>query len=247
MLKIATLNLRHNVDRWQERYPLLVETLVAAAADVIGMQEVWLEIEQAQMIADALNQNAPDSPYDVYAVGKWGPQPVEGIALLSRIPIVDNDMLKLPGEGYRVAQRIVIEHEGRRVNIANTHLHHRPIDDEAIRLPQMTALIDWMRDHDPSGWILTGDMNALPESPTIQAALAKFNSAYETHHGQHPVTFPTPLVTDSYPDVCIDHIFYDAATYNLTGANLIANQSHVGDATLYPSDHYGLAATFTWD
>lgn len=243
-MKIATLNLRHNADRWDERFPLVVDTLAGVGADVIGLQEVWLEIEQAQMVADALNKKAADDPYDVYTVGKWGPQPVEGIALLSRLPIVDNDMLQLPGEGYRVAQRITVEIGGQPLHIANTHLHHRPMDDESIRLPQMQRLLDWMFDHASLRWLLTGDMNALPHSATIRAALGHLHSAYHTVHGVHPVTFPTPLVDTGLPDVCIDHIFYDAQNLRPVSVHIVGDQSDAHDDTLYPSDHYGLIAEF---
>ncbi len=245
-MKIATLNLRHNQDRWEARFPLVVDALYHEQADVIGLQEVWLEIRQAHMIADRLNERTPQQPYTVYVEPKWGPQPLEGIAVLTRLPVLDHARLELP-EGLRVAQRLVVEVAGQRVNIANTHLHHRPLEDESIRLPQMRALLDWMRAYDSGGWLLTGDMNAVPESETITAASAWLQSAYFSVHGQHPTTFPTPLVADQFPGlaVCIDHIFYEPGALQVTEARLIGDQSAPDDATLYPSDHFGLAAKVT--
>jgi endonuclease/exonuclease/phosphatase family metal-dependent hydrolase len=240
-MRIATLNLRHNNDRWEERFPLVVEALAAAQADVVGLQEVWLGIDQAHMIAESLRERG--LVYDVCVEAKWGPNPVEGIALLSRLPIIEKARLELP-EGNRVAQRITVEIDGKRVNIANTHLHHQP-RDESIRLPQMAALLTWMHDYNRDRWLLTGDMNALPESATISAARQKLQSAYRDAHGNEPVTFPTPLVTDDYPPVCIDYIFFDAATLRVGDIQVMADNSHPDDDTLYPSDHYGLAADIT--
>ena len=237
-MKIATLNLRHNNDRWTERFPLVVEALADAQADVVGLQEVWLPIKQAHVIAEALLDRGMS--YDAYVEPKWGPNPLEGIAFLSKLPILDTARLELP-EGNRVAQRIAVEVNGKRLNIANTHLHHRP-DDESIRLPQMQALLAWMYAHDGDRWVLTGDMNARPESETIMAAQQRLHSAYDAVHGHAPITFPTPLVTDDYLSVCIDYIFFDSATIRVTDAKLIADNVHPDDDTLYPSDHYGLAA-----
>jgi endonuclease/exonuclease/phosphatase family metal-dependent hydrolase len=144
-----------------------------------------------------------------------------------------------------VAQRIRIELNGRTVHIANTHLHHRPTHDESIRLPQMQTLLHWMYAYSPTGWLLTGDMNALPTSATSAEAEKQLDSAYFTVHQQHPITFPTPLVTTaSYPPVCIDYIFYDAQTFDVKSAQVFADQSHSEIETLYPSDHYGLLADF---
>lgn len=239
-MKIATLNLRHNTDRWEERLPLVVAALAAAQADVVGLQEVWLPIKQADLIAEALREHGLS--YSVHVEAKWGPNPVEGIAILSRLPVLEQARLELP-EGNRVAQRLVVDVAGERVNIANTHLHHRP-QDESIRLPQMQALLAWMIAHEGERWLLTGDMNALPESETIGVAMARLGSAYLTANNDQPLTFPTPLVTSDYdyPLVCIDYIFFDPATLRVTDARVIADQGHADDPTLYPSDHYGLAA-----
>ncbi|MAS35793.1 MAG: hypothetical protein CL610_17420 [Anaerolineaceae bacterium] len=242
-MKIATLNLRHNQDRWDERFPLVVDSLHDEQADVIGLQEVWLEIHQAHMIADALNQHTPQQPYDVYLQPKWGDQPVEGIAILSRLPALAHERLELP-EGQRIAQRIVVNVDGKSVNIANTHLHHRPQEDESIRLPQMQALLTWMFERAPDRWLLTGDMNAQPESTTIAAALDRLQSAYYDVHQQQPVTFPTPLVADQLPDWAwtIDYIFYTARSMRVSGCHVMADQAAPDDPKLYPSDHFGLAA-----
>ena len=242
-MKIATLNLRHNNDRWDERLPLVVQALQVIDADVVGLQEVWLPFQQAHLIANELNQQSSDRPYSVQVEPKWGDDPVEGVGILSRLPVLESAPLDLPHEP-RVALRITVEADGKIVHIANTHLHHRP-RDESIRLPQMEAVLQWMFAHSPERWFLTGDMNAQTETSTIQAALQRLNSAYFDAHQQQPVTFPTPLVTtEQYPDVCIDYIFYDATAFKVNSAQVFANQSAPADETLYPSDHYGLVAEF---
>src|SRR5260370_8500782 len=54
-MKLLTLNLRHDEDRWPERSELVLEELVREHPDVIAFQEVALHIDQAHFIADKLN------------------------------------------------------------------------------------------------------------------------------------------------------------------------------------------------
>ncbi len=102
--KLLTLNLRHDADRWPERRPLLAAALAAHAADVIAFQEVALPIRQADLIAAdlaALGQPA----YTVHIASKWGAESSrEGIALLSRLPVVEVDTSSCPSaDGWRSA------------------------------------------------------------------------------------------------------------------------------------------------
>lgn len=245
-MKILTLNLRHNQDRWEDRLPLVVDALHTEQADVIGFQEVWLGFQQAHLIAERLNKQTPKRPYSVLVEPKWGENPVEGIGMLSRLPVIEHKRLELP-EGERVAQSIRVEVDGKTVDIANTHLHHRPEGDEIIRLPQMETLLSWMFGQGERRWILMGDMNATPTTTTIQRAKKRLASTYEAIHGaEPPTTFPTPLVSDGYTglSIAIDYIFYDSSVLRVKSAQVIANRPHPDDAQLYPSDHYGLTAEF---
>lgn len=245
-MKFVTLNLRHNADRWEDRFPLVVDCLHQEQADVIALQEVYLPIQQAHLIADALNQHTPQAPYAVYVEPKWGAEVWEGIALLTRLPVLETERLELP-EGQRVAQRLLVTHNEAHFHIANTHLHHRPIEDESIRHPQMQALITWMQARSATGWLLAGDMNAEPTSSTIHTAQQYLQSAYTTIHSTQPMTFPTPLVAADFPNIAltIDYIFYDALVFQVENAWVTANQPHPTDPTLYPSDHFGLGAIIT--
>lgn len=238
-MKICTLNLRHNADRWDERLPLVVEHLHAQQADIIGLQEVYIPIRQAHLVADALNQRTPDQPYSVWVEPKWGRESHEGVGTLTRLPVLSHDRLDLP-LAERVAQRLTLDVPGQPIHFANTHLHHRPEHDESIREPQMDALLAWMFAYQPGSWLLTGDFNALPASSTIQKAAARLRSA----HPQHPQTFPSPLADGDYDSVTLDYIFYDPQRFVVEQAAVFADQPAPHDSILYPSDHYGLAADF---
>ncbi len=251
-MKILTFNLRHDADRWAERYPLVVQALREQDADIIGFQEAAISIRQAHLIADALHTETGTPPYGVYVQPKWGENSHEGIALLTRLPVVEVDAIDLP-EGGRVAQRLCVIDQGRPLNIVNTHLHHLPEDDEYVRLPQMQAILAWLAaltdTHPNEPWVCVGDFNAQPHSATIQAAAKTFTSAYRAIHGADPLTFPTPLVKDSgsYPRIAIDYVFVDPAALTVVNAALIGTSPAAHDPSLYPSDHFGIAAELSFN
>lgn len=240
-MKLITLNLRADADRWGERFALVVAALHAAQPDVIGLQEVRLRIQQAHRLADALNAQQPAQPYSVHLCEDWYDPHILANGLLARVPVLAHDRVELP-HGFRTAHRIAVKLGDVRIHIANTHLHHKPYRAETVRLPQMQHLLDWLLPLD-TPLVLMGDMNARPDTPTIALAKRHLVSAYAQHHGSEPAaTFPTPLRTDKVlAPRTIDYIFVrDVA---VTAAQLVANQPHPADATLYPSDHVGLCAT----
>src|SRR4051812_42749203 len=118
-MKLVTFNLRHDADRWSERFPLVVDELYRLQPDVVGLQEVSLPIKQAHLIADALKRQG--IAYEVLAEPKWGSDQEEGIAFLTRLEVLEHERLDLP-EGNRVAQRIRVRQEGRVYDLVNTHL-----------------------------------------------------------------------------------------------------------------------------
>lgn len=247
MVKFLTLNLRHNADRWEERFPLVVDAIHQEQPDVIAFQEVHIEIRQAEIIAEKLDALTPSTPYNIHVSSRFHEGFWESNALLSRLPVLSSERIELPMDGGRSAQRIAVRVDNNQtLNIANAHLHHRPMFEDTSRLPQMQAVLKWMFDHADDNWLLAGDMNALPESLTIAETLKQLNNTYHDLHGEHPITFPTPLAQGKYGDaqVTLDYIFYTASSLTPISAKRIADKDG-GDPTLYPSDHYGLVAEFT--
>lgn len=243
VMKIVTLNLRHDVDRWTERLPMVVEALAQEDADVIAFQEVAFTSPQAQQIARCLKNQG--MAYAVFTAPKWGVAPKEGIGMFSRVPVKEYEHINLP-HGGRIAQRMCLHWQNRIVNVANVHLHHRPRGDESIRLQQLQALVDWMFSRDLHHWILAGDFNAQPSSETIQTVTQWFCSAHGELHGYEPVTHPTPLNPEREPgqQLSIDYVFYNASTFCPMDAHRFAHSPHPNDNTLFPSDHYGVSASF---
>jgi len=240
MVRVATLNLRSNANRWDERFPMIVDSLIKTNADVIGLQEVRLKIEQHQLIADAMNAKN-NTFYTPFLCEDWYEPHILANAFLVRIPVIEHERIELP-EGYRTAQRVLIDVGGQPTNIVNTHLHHKPYRDEKIRYRQMETILSWM-DNFTYPFVLMGDMNARPYSETIALAFKQLQSAHKTVHGSEPsVTFPTPLrASEKLTPRAIDYILYDDA-FVVQDCKLVGGEAHPDDDTLYLSDHFGLVA-----
>ena len=231
-MRLLTLNLRQDLDRWPERLPLVVAALAEADADVIALQEVALPIEQDALLAEALGG------YAVHRAPKWGDANAEAVSLLTRVPVEAHEVLELPGPGGRVAQRIEVGHDGRALHVVNTHLHHEPFDDESVREPQLRAILGWLRDRGSlASCVLLGDLNATPGSSTLTAARESLTGVLP----EHLPTFPTGLATASFAPVQIDHVLHSPGL-RVTHARVVADRPAEDDPRLYPSDHVGILA-----
>ncbi len=240
-LLVATLNILNLADRWDERLPLLLADMAALQPDLIGLQEVVYPLQQ-----DRLLGAAGEGRYQ--AVRGWAGRPEYGNSVLVKAPLeaTDADRLEL---GYqRAAHRVRVQLPGgTRLAFVVTHLHHVPGDDRT-RDEQVARLLSWLEEtpeHD--ALVLVGDFNATPDSEAIRAICdAGLGSAYELANGADPaVTWPSGLQapamdTDGEPS-CLDYIWVRGGVA-VEEARLFADRPAVGDPTLYPSDHLGIAA-----
>ncbi|HAJ04848.1 MAG TPA: hypothetical protein DCL55_16730 [Brevundimonas sp.] len=238
-LTVATFNIWHDQGDWPARLPLIEATLRAADAVVIGLQEVLQNGDalpnQARTLADRLGMQMVFSSVDAED------QPRRyGNALLTRLPILDDDSIRLePLDDYRTAQRIRSRRaDGTVIDIANTHFHHTP-DGGAIRARQIAHLLDWLPD-DGTPLILMGDLNAPLDNPEMAPLRARFSEALWTLHPDQAdrTTLNTAL---GHRSVQIDHILYEAAAFTPVEAAIVGDQP-VGE--VWPSDHFAKVTRF---
>jgi endonuclease/exonuclease/phosphatase family metal-dependent hydrolase len=95
--------------------------------------------------------------------------------------------------------------------------------------------------------VLVGDFNAEPDEPAYARLRSHgFRSAYFEANGAEPaITWPSGIQapgmdTEGEPG-CLDYIWLRGAV-KATDARLTFDRPAVGDETLYPSDHIGIAA-----
>jgi len=242
---VATLNIRNRADRWSERSRLLLDQLDELRPDVIGLQETRPPHWQAAWICREANRRLPpgEPRYTVVSARKTGLRRFwEGIAVMTRLPVLGTDTLDLRG-GSRVAQRVGLAlPDGTRLDFYNTHLHHAA-EDDALRLNQSRRIIEWMDAIGNLPRVLTGDFNSEPDSSAVRFITERLGSAYLDAHGVEPeLTSPTPLNrTDAAHLATIDYIFISRQLV-VHNAWLTFTAPDERDAHLYASDHFGIAA-----
>ncbi|WP_067485970.1 endonuclease/exonuclease/phosphatase family protein [Actinomadura hibisca] len=174
-MRILTWNLWWRRGPWRERRAAILETLRDLRPDIVGLQEVWGGDGEnlAGWLAGELGMEwtwAPfDRPFDA-AYGEYA----EGVAVLSRWPIVDRDILPLPSPGSpdtgRVALYALVDAPPQPVPFFTAHLNYLPAES-AVRCAQVRALSEFVAAHQGEAAfpaVVTGDLNAAPDSKEIQ-------------------------------------------------------------------------------
>lgn len=238
-LLVATLNLRNIADRWGERIPLLLADMAALQPDLLGLQECVFAVQQDRILGAA-----GDGHYE--SRRGWAGRPEYGNAVLGRRPIRMDDSDRLELGRNRSALRVPVTlPSGTRFDFVVTHLHHE-VEDEDVRAGQASDLIAWLAD---ITWplVVVGDFNAEPVESTYERMVAAgFRSAHVEANGREPsVTWPSGIRApgmdvDGEPG-CLDYIWLRGAV-TAEGCRLAFHRPSVTDPTLYPSDHFGLAA-----
>jgi len=262
VVRVATVNILNDLSRWHERRSLLTEGLTALSLDMIALQEVTdpLGAGTAHWLAGALGG------YEVFICPKagWATR-WEGIAVLSRLPVVRHEILNLRSQ-QRTAQLVEVQVGGCPFVLINGHFYWPP-GVHGARVRQVRRLLTWLATVAPGTPVVAcGDFNATQSSRAITLMKEVFTSAHEATHGCEPrFTCPTPLVSGSrvrgpvtravlrlfsngpgepWRDT-LDYIFVSHGVQVL-GCDLILNHPSPQDPTLYASDHFGLAATLTF-
>lgn len=191
-MKVVTWNLWWQFGPWEERQPLIVDELRRLAPDIACFQEVWSDdtTDQARQLSDALNLNV------VRTVTADGTPQTFGNAIVSRFPLERAGQMALPSAdgtpGHRSVLAAWADIGNRRQLIVNTHLEWRYSLSE-LRQRQLEAVVDFIADlqvkprpspegtkvPDPDAVILTGDLNAVPESAEVRR-LTGLEAPYRT-------------------------------------------------------------------
>ena len=246
-VKVATLNLFNRMGEWEQRFPLVIDQLVALQPDVIGFQEIDLGIDQGMQISREINKRLPERPhYRIKQATSPGQRAaIFGIATLAKLECVEHEIVDLM-TFERIAQRMVYEVEGQRLAVVNTHLHH-PVEAETERTEQAEYLLAWLDKQEKLPTVLSGDFNSYEGEETVGLMKKRFRSAHEAVHGREPErTWPTPVNNwDNSPAGTLDYI-YVSPEFRITDAGLAFHTPAPDNADLFPSDHLGLFAVLEW-
>lgn len=246
---VATINLHGRADRWAERRHLLIGRIVETTPDLIGLQEISMNIRQGRWLCHQINFRLSGSSKKPYQLIEKRRQHLvkgysEGVGVLTRLPLLYHDSLNL-GYGGRVALRVHVELRSHQtMDFVSTRLHPVPYEREA-REEQGLKLMGWLQSHKHVPiQIVSGTFNESPNGLAIQYMKQSFRSAYEQYFGREPMaTYPTALHSTVQVATCLDYILMSPAVRRVVDAQIFCDQPSLEDDTLYPSDHVGIIAT----
>jgi endonuclease/exonuclease/phosphatase family metal-dependent hydrolase len=144
-----------------------------------------------------------------------------------------------------ILQLLLFGHEGKRLEIANTHLKWDPPETPRQRklgYRQVLQVIETLRPEtsSPDGQILCGDLNVAPESDAVEALLA---DGFDYAHRHCPSAL---TCNSSNQPKLIDHLFFRGSLRARPIPPVEVDAETPLPSLDQPSDHVPLAAEFDW-
>ncbi|MER5752382.1 endonuclease/exonuclease/phosphatase family protein [Streptomyces sp. NPDC002088] len=178
-MRVVTWNLWWRFGPWETRQKAILATLRELRPDVVGLQEVWEcgGENLAEWLAAELGMHWTWAASD--ASDRWqrriGDATVDvGNAVLSRWPVVEQDVLRLPVpeelDDGRLALYTRLAAPTHPIPFFTTHLTSA-IHASAVRREQVTALAEFVAAHRGGTDfppVVTGDFNAWPDSDEVR-------------------------------------------------------------------------------
>ncbi len=168
-IRVATLNMWGGSSPIERRLELMREGFTVARADVIALQEVRVVPGELPNTAETLARSL-DMKFEYQSATESGGGD-EGLAILSRFPIVSGGARELPHanpDERRILQWVTLETPDGPLVVANTHLNYR-LTHGAIRENQVAFAESALAElTSPLPKIWMGDFNARPDSDEIR-------------------------------------------------------------------------------
>jgi endonuclease/exonuclease/phosphatase family metal-dependent hydrolase len=250
LFKVISMNVLHDFPRFQSlanRLDLIAEEILHQEADLILLQEVpWTPGagDGARRIAQKVGFNYL---YLRAQGNRWAILFENGVAILSRFPLLDPAILELvPREGFfkpRVVLSATVNTPWGDLPVFVTHLASSNAD---INQGQTAPLQEFVAARNHGRAIVAGDFNAKPNSPQILALPAEWIDVFNEAHPSDPGFTcciddlnapPTEILEER-----IDYIFLVAWEPGklVNAQRLLTAPISQMDGWLWASDHVGL-------
>ena len=241
-------NLNHN---YKLRMETLDNYLIDLQPDIVCLQEVSVDPESGQLQTNELPMYSSVSSQLYSTQGKWEERE-EGLASFSKLPIIAFNSFMLPDapeDMQRRVQLLVVEYNGKSVIIGNTHLAYHP-DHEEDRVRQCEVIEKHLQHaamlFNTTEIILSGDLNTVPDSPSIDvlrsSSLGLVEIFEESTERETAFSFPkeSPYMDEAlWPDRWIDYMFASSSIL-VKSKKLALNGGQNGP---FVSDHAALETT----
>lgn len=211
-LDVASFNIAHGAgynDQNQLVFNLdrTIDTIRALGSDVVALQEVDRHfgdrsnnLDEPAVLSQRLGMHVVYAPnLDLDPATPGAPRRQYGTAILSKFPILSsrNTLLPKPGNGeQRGLLEAVVDVDGLRVRIANTHLSTLANERPA----QIAKILELLRES-KEPVVLLGDLNATPASSDLAPLWATYRDAWKLGGVGNGATYP-----GNTPDRRIDFI-----------------------------------------
>eukprot|EP01080_Neovahlkampfia_damariscottae_P008579 gene8579-404_t len=242
-ISILSYNLFNFNDNWKLRFNLIIEMIKLRDIDVLCFQEIRFSGEnESNFQFDFLKELLVPLGYiyhtfDCSMIYQHDNEE-EGLAIFSKHPIISTEkkLLNRNLNDELSHQRILIYSEieasdGNIIQVFNTHLSLN-LDSNFQNAKEIVKFMKTKKSM-KNTQILVGDMNAEPNTKSIQYFKKYYKDSWEVF-GKNPkleFTFPT-----KNPHKRIDFIFFESETLKLNQFEII-NQNFNG---VNSSDHFGL-------
>lgn len=271
-LRVVTLNIWNKSGPWNARLPLIKREIARLAPDLVGLQEVLRLVPdagRAEPTADTCQATeiAGDGGWHI-AYGEaahYGGGLRFGNALLSRWPIVEQKVMRLPGEETGETRSLLyarVDAPWGPIPVFVTHLNWK-LHHGSVRLRQVRFIVEQMMTIAPVDDavlppVLMGDMNAEPDSDEMRylrgLATVDGKSVYLADawvYGGDRTTGATFDRANRFaalahePPRRIDYVFVRGPDRKLRGEPIatrvvFATPHHGADGPIWPSDHFGV-------
>lgn len=226
LLRVMTYNIHHanppslldSID-----IPAIVRTIKAQNPDLVALQEIDANTErsgpgnQAEIIADSLDMNIFFGKSIDYEGGEYG------VAILSKFPISDEMVHKLPTDSISGGEKRVLATvkialpDNKFIRFGSTHLDSQ--GEDASRILQIKE-IRRIASEDNLPIIIAGDFNAPPDSEVINILDESFTRTCNKCN---------PTIPATHPKKAIDFIVFRPKESFTIGNHEVINEPHASD------------------
>lgn len=241
-VSVLTMNLQNPMlpGKADERLELVADFIRTREPDFVTLQEVTERRGQTNRAA-ALREKTGYQMVWTPTHRAGGYQ--EGMAILSRYPIISSERHELPKVETFGLNRALLgvraHHPAGDVDVFVTHL--AAFTTSSLQARQATDILHWMRQTRPGmPKFLGGDMNAEPDAPAMRVLRTELTDSWpQSLHGGDGATYPA-----SNPKRRIDALYYrdgSAVAVDSVRCEVVLGEEVNG---LRTSDHRGVLCTY---
>ncbi|MFN7955159.1 MAG: endonuclease/exonuclease/phosphatase family protein, partial [bacterium] len=264
VLEFVNFNTWNVNEPYGSRIEHAIEGLAAEAPDVIALEEIYLDGDGVPpradvSIADALRMDRVSHAAATVPFGTG--QATEGLALLSRHPIVASTYLQLPspnGGSGRIVLEATISTPFGLVDCYATHLSTNA-NERDVQAQALFAFIESVPHQQPP--VVLGDLNAVPTSLALLFLTGAISAGGTRgnlvdgwsvlHPGDPGPTFATANAPGQRLDRRFDYVLLGRGTAAEPAAGRWVESRRILDqpdeAGIYPSDHLAIATSIRFE